>query len=371
MCLSKYSFLDTPSLIIDYDIMMDNIDFMQKKANKYNVKLRPHTKTHKMPDIAKLQLEKGAKGITVAKVGEAEVMKDSGIDDIFIANEIVGISKLKRVRELNRKINISIGVDNKFQIDQLQQVFKNEEKPIKVLIEIEVGEERSGVITKEQLVDLVEYIKTKDRIKLKGVFSHEGHCYNVENVEKCIEESLISQRKTIKAGEIVKSLGVDIDTISIGSTPSLMHGEILPQITEIRPGTYIFMDTSQGFAIGNFNRCAATVLSTIISKPTEKRIVLDAGAKALTAQFRTKGICSTNVTNGLIKNSDGIMLSGVYDEHGLINNKDFSKKVNIGDKIEIIPNHICPVCNLYEKAYLVKEGKVIKEISILGRGKIQ
>ena len=182
--------------------MMDNIDFMQRKANKYNVKLRPHTKTHKMPYIAKLQLEKGAKGITVAKVGEAEVMKDSGINDIFIANEIVGISKLKRVRELNRKINISIGVDNKFQIDQLQQVFKNEEKPIKVLIEIEVGEERSWDNYKSATRGFGRVYKTKDRIKLKGVFSHEGHCYNVENSEKCIEESLISQRKPLRQGKL-------------------------------------------------------------------------------------------------------------------------------------------------------------------------
>lgn len=138
MIKSKYQFIDTPALIIDCNIMMKNIEFMQKKADEYGVKLRPHTKTHRIPELAKLQMEAGAGGITVAKVGEAEVMAENGLKDIFIANEIVGINKLERIRELNRKINIRTGVDNKFQIDQLEEVFKNEDKGIEVLIEIEV-----------------------------------------------------------------------------------------------------------------------------------------------------------------------------------------------------------------------------------------
>lgn len=370
MIKSKYQFIDTPALIIDYNIMMKNIEFMQKKADEYGVKLRPHTKTHRMPELAKLQMEAGSGGITVAKVGEAEVMAENGLKDIFIANEIVGINKLERIRELNRKINIRTGVDNKFQIDQLEEVFKNEDKGIEVLIEIEVGENRSGIIKKEDLIDLVNHIKAKNKVILKGVFSHEGHTYNVENVDKCIEESIKSQQRTIECANIIKALGVDIDTISIGATPSLMHSKILPEITEIRPGTYILMDVGQGSAIDDFEKCAATVLATIISKPTEERVVLDTGAKALTAQSRTIGICAT-LGNGLVKNSDNIRLSRVYDEHGLINNRDFSKKINVGDKIEIIPNHICPVCNLYEKAYLVSGGNVLREVAILGRGKSQ
>ena len=370
MVLSRYDFIDTPALIIDYNIMMENIKFMQSKADKYGVKLRPHTKTHRMPELAKLQMEAGAKGITVAKVGEAEVMAESGLSDIFIANEIVGISKLERIRELSRKINISIGVDNKCQIDQLEEVFKKEEKAIEVLIEIEVGENRSGIIKDEDLIDLANYIKTKNKVILKGVFSHEGHTYNVDNVDKCIEASVESQKRTIECANIIRELGIDIDTVSIGATPSLMHSNILPGITEIRPGTYILMDVGQGSAISDYSKCAAMVLATIISKPNEERVVLDTGAKALTAQARTLGICATG-GNGLVKNSNNIRLAKVYDEHGLINNSDFSNRVNVGDKIEIIPNHICPVCNLYEKAYLVCEGEIIKEVSILGRGKSQ
>ena len=367
---SVYEQIDTPAILIDRDIMMENLRFMQNKANQYNVNLRPHIKTHRMPALAKLQMQEGAYGITVAKVGEAEVMAEHGLYNIFIANEIVGFSKLERIRALNRKINIRIGVDSEYHIDQLEQVFHGEEKGIEVLIEFEVGENRSGVITDEQLIHLANYIKSKKNVHLKGVFSHEGHSYKAKNAEECIKVSLESQERTVRAGNLVKKMGIDIDTISIGATPSLMHGGIIAGVTEIRPGTYIFMDVGQGSAINDFSKCAATVLATVISKPTEERVVLDAGAKALTSQNRSEGICSTNGF-GLIKNSDNIRLSGVFDEHGLIYDKEFRKHIEIGDKIEIIPNHICPTCNLYEKAYVVSAGQVLQELPILCRGKSQ
>lgn len=370
MLKSKYEQIDTPAILIDYDIMMENLRFMQNKANKYHVNLRPHIKTHRTPELAKIQMNEGAHGITVAKVGEAEVMAEHGLNNIFIANEIVGISKLERIRELNRKINIRIGVDSEYQIDQLEEVFRDEAKGIEVLIELEVGENRSGVITDEQMLTLAGYIKSKKKVILKGVFSHEGHSYKAKSDEDCVNVSTISQERTLRAGNLVRGLGIEIDTISIGATPSLMHTGIIEGITEIRPGTYIFMDAGQGSGINDYSKCAATVLTTVISKPTEERVVLDAGAKALTSQNRSEGICATN-GYGLVKNSDNIRLSGVFDEHGLIYDKEFRKYIQLGDKIEVIPNHICPTCNLYDKAYLVSKGKVLKEIPILCRGKSQ
>lgn len=370
MIKSKYSFIDTPALLIDYDIMIKNIRDMQKKANEYKVKLRPHTKTHRMPQLAKIQKIEGASGITVAKLGEAVIMAENGLDDIFIANEVVGMSKVKKIRELNRRIKIKIGVDNEYQIDQLQEVFKDEEKGIEVLIEIEVGENRTGVITDEQLIKLAKYINQKDKVILKGVFSHEGHSYNVENVEECIKVAIESQKRTLRAANLVRDLGIEIDTVSVGATPSLMNGGIIDGITEIRPGTYILMDVGQGNAISDFSRCAAAVLATVISKPTKERVVVDSGAKALTAYTCNNGICAAT-GYGLIKNTNNIRLNGVFDEHGMIYDKDFRDNINVGDKIEIIPNHICPTCNLYDKAYLVSDGEIIEVIPVLCRGKSQ
>ena len=369
MYQSKYSFIDTPALLIDRDVMIRNVRAMQDKANRFGVSLRPHTKTHKMPELAQLQVSEGACGITVAKVGEAEVMADNGIVDIFIANVVVGLGKLQRIRDLSRRVKIRLGVDNKFQVDQLEQVFASEEQPIEVLIEIEVGENRCGVITDEQLTHLTQYIMTKEKVRLVGVFSHEGHTYAAKDVEECVQRALESQAKTLRAANIVRDLGVSIDIVSIGATPSLMHADIITGITEIRPGTYILMDAGQGGSIGSYEHCAATVLATVISKPTDARVVIDAGAKALTAQNRGAGICHTP-GNGVIRGANIVRLSGVYDEHGLIYDQQFSEQIRVGDKIEIIPNHICPTCNLYDKAYLVSGGQVLREVPILCRGKL-
>jgi len=370
MVISRYSQLDTPALLIDEAIMRGNIFAMQEKADKAGVRLRPHTKTHKMPELAKLQVASGASGITVAKVGEAEVMAEHGLQDIFIANEVVGTSKLERIRELSRRIAIRLGVDNAFQVDQLQEVFRDEVHPIEVLIEIETGENRSGVISDGQLIQLAKHIMGKTKVALKGAFSHEGHSYKAKTVEECRRMCMESQTRTLRAGNMARELGAAIDTVSIGSTPSLMHSELLEGVTEIRPGTYILMDVGQGTAISDYSRCAATVLATVISMPTDERIVLDTGAKALTMQTRSEGICATT-GYGLVKSSDNVRLSGMFDEHGLIYDARLRKELEVGSKLEIIPNHICPVCNLYDSAYLVSDGKVLRKIPIAGRGKTQ
>lgn len=370
MLLSSYQQIETPALLIDNQIMQENLRFMQAKADQYQVKLRPHIKTHRMPELAKLQMQLGAAGITVAKVGEGEVMAEHGLNNIFIANEIVGKTKLERIKALQKTARIRIGVDNRYQIDQIEEVFQSAESGLEVLIELEVGENRSGVITDDQLIDLVKYIKTKQKVVLKGIFSHEGHCYKAKDIDDCLKLAAESQQRTVRTAGIIRSLGVEIDTVSIGSTPSLMQAPLMAGITEIRPGTYIFMDVGQGSALQDFSKCAATVLTTVISKPTEERVVLDAGAKSLTSQNRSGGICAT-YGYGLVKNSANVRLSGVFDEHGLITDQEFSKSIQVGDKVEVIPNHICPACNLYEKAYLVADGKYIKEIPVLCRGKSQ
>lgn len=367
----KYTELDTPSLIINKEIMMNNIKFMQEHANKYGVSLRPHTKTHKMPRLAKIQEEYGAKGIAVAKVGEAEVMAKNGINDIFIANEIVGESKIQRIRKLSETINISFGVDSPEQIEVIEKVFEGASKKAQVLVEIEVGEERSGIIEEKDFEILLNCIKGCKNVHFKGIFSHDGHSYAAESIEACKDLYEISVKRTLGFAKIAEELGCKAEVVSIGSTPSLMHDfGIMEGVTEIRPGTYILMDASQGNAIGSYERCAATVLTTVISRPTSERVITDVGAKGITAQTRNRGICATRGL-GYIKDYNEVYIHDVYDEHTIIYNKEFRDTVRIGDKVEIIPNHICPVCNLYDKAYLVSNGEVLEELNIECRGQLK
>ena len=367
----KYTELDTPSLIIDREIMMRNITDMQAYADKCGVSLRPHTKTHKMPALAKLQREAGCKGIAVAKIGEAEVMAENGLDDIFIANEPIGEIKLKRLRALAEKIAISWGIDCPEHVEAAEKAFADAARPAEVLIEIEVGENRSGIIEERDFLTLLEALKKAPHVHLKGLFSHDGNSYSAASLDACRETFVASQVRTLRFAELARENGFACETISIGSTPSLMHDfPILPGITEFRPGTYILMDASMANAAGTLDRCAATVLATVISRPTPERVILDVGAKGITMQTRTKGITATDGL-GTIKGWDGVHIHAVYDEHAIIYNKAFRDGVRIGDKVEIIPVHICPTVNLHESAHLVSSDEVVEDIPVLCRGQLK
>lgn len=366
-----YTQIDTPALLIDNKILNRNIDSMQQYADEHKVNLRPHTKTHKMPELAKRQLEAGASGITVAKVGEAEVMAEAGLDDIFIANQVIGRTKLERIRKLSKSINISFGVDSIYSVEEIDEVFEGADNKAEVLIEIEVGEKRSGIIEEDDFIILLDAVKNSMNVSFKGVFSHDGHTYKAAAIDELKELYNESSTRTLHFADIANNHGMACEVVSIGSTPPFVLGfELQVGITEIRPGTYILMDGSQANVIGTNDTCAATVLTTVISKPTGERVITDVGAKGLTQQHRKVGLTATDGL-GKISGFDDVHIDGMFDEHSIINNTQFSEQVEIGDKVEVIMNHICPVSNLYDKAYLVENKEVLEEIEVAARGKLQ
>lgn len=368
----KYTELDTPSLLIDKSRLLRNLADMQRYADENGAALRPHTKTHKYPEIAKMQLEAGACGIAVAKTGEAEVMAQHGIHDIFIANEIVGDLKLRRIAKLAEDgVTISFGVDTPCQVESAERVFAEAGVRVPVLIEIEVGENRSGIIEEADFLALLDTIKCCPHVPFGGIFSHDGNSYNTESRETLEALSEGAQLRTLHFADLAAKHAMPCKTVSYGATPTFMnHVKLLPGITELRPGTYALMDASQGHAIGTLDRCAATVLASVISKPTATRTILDVGAKGLTMQSRTEGICATP-GKGTIYGSEDVHIEKVFDEHAILNDKAFHDSVEVGDKVRILPVHICPVCNLYETAYLIDGDEVVGELLIACRGKLQ
>lgn len=369
----EISQLDTPALLVEKSVMIRNIERMQAIADQWRVSLRPHTKTHKTPEFAKLQIGHGAIGITVAKTGEAEVMADAGIDDIFIANEIVGTVKLSRIRKLcERGVRVSFGVDSLVAVQQIAAVF-TPEVPAHVLIEVETGDKRSGVTDRNTFIDLIERIKMEPAIRFDGIFSHEGHTYGAVDTKQGADLFIKAQQDTLSYVAVANEHGLTCERVSIGSTPGIMSARtnnigLLPGITEIRPGTYIFMDAGQANVLGSYEQCAATVLATIISKPTAERTIADAGAKALTMQSRPAGICHTE-GKGTILDPVRTHVTSVYDEHTIILDPVFHDAIEIGDRVRIIPNHICPVVNLYDVLYLVDGDQVVGQYRIAGRGR--
>lgn len=368
----RISELDTPSLLIDRERLLKNLRDMQAYADEHHVALRPHTKTHKCPAIAKLQLATGACGIAVAKTGEAEAMADGGLRDIFIANEIVGDRKLRRIAALaQRGVKISFGVDTPCQVTAAEAVFADAGVCVPVLIEIEVGENRSGIVEEGAFLQLLATIRSCAHVAFGGIFSHDGNSYGAKDKEALFALSAGAQQRTLRFAALAAEAGMPCKTVSYGATPTFMnHVPILPGITELRPGTYALMDASQGAAIGTLERCAATVLATVISKPTETRTILDVGAKGLTMQSRTEGICATP-GKGRIYESPETVIEKVFDEHAILNDRAFHNRVAVGDRVRIIPVHICPVCNLYDRAYLISGEDVVETLAISGRGRLQ
>ena len=365
--------LDTPSLLFDRAVMKRNIDAMQAYADRHGVALRPHTKTHKCPELARLQLAAGARGVTVAKVGEAEVMAQAGITDIFIANEIASESKLARIAALCAQgCTVSFGMDGAEQAEMAERVFARTGQTARVLAEIEVGENRSGFIEEADFLRWLSVLEDCSHLRLCGVFSHDGSSYSAPTREAACEGSVLAQWRTLRFARIAREKGFPCETVSVGSTPSQANGaDIVPGVTEIRPGTYILMDASQAHAVGgDLSVCAATVLAAVISRPTAERVVLDVGAKGLTMQTRTAGICAT-AGLGTLPDFLGVHIGEMFDEHAMVYDRAFREAVRVGQKVRIIPVHICPVCNLYDSAYLVEGDEVVGEVCIAGRGRLR
>ena len=327
--------LDTPALLVDYEIMKDNLQRMQQKADMAAVRLRPHTKTHRTPALARLQVAAGANGITVSKLGEAEVMAANGLHDIFIANQIVGKIKWERLRRLAGIARLTIAVDHPAQVVGLQEMMAAEPFPLDVLIEIEVGEKRTGVVSSQDLLSVAQHIAAVPGLRLQGVYSHEGHTYAAGSEDECRRLFQQSQQTTLAAAACLREAGFAVDVVSVGATPSLLLGEVLPGITEVRPGTYLLMDAAQANIINTYEHCAASILATVVSKPAADRVVLDAGVKALTAFTRDAGICRTE-GYGVIKGFDSAYICKLYDEHGLIENRQVADRLDVGDKVEVI-----------------------------------
>mgnify|MGYP002512749212 CR=1 FL=1 len=362
--------LDTPALLIDQDILTANLKRMQAYAERKHVLLRPHVKTHKMPHIARLQRELGAVGIAVAKVGEAEVMAEHGMDDIMIANEIVGPEKLRRIAALGRSCRVRYGVDSVYQIEEAQLTFAACSATARVVVEIEVGENRSGVVEETDFRELIKAIQKSPNVSYEGVFGHDGNSYRAADAKACTDVSVGAQRRLLQFASVAEEMGEHSRIVSYGSTPAVLCDcPILEGITDIRVGTYALMDASQAHVVGTYEHCGATVLATVISKPVKGRVILDVGAKGLTMQERTEGICASG-GKGCILGEPDVKIDAVFDEHGIIHDERFFEKVRIGEKVRIIPAHVCPVVNLYDSAYFCEGETVISEVPVLCRGKL-
>lgn len=360
--------LDTPCLLLDLDVLEKNLMKMQSKADEHKVQLRPHMKTHKMISLAQKQIDHGAIGITVAKVGEAEVMAQGGIKDIFIANQVVTSQKIDRIVKLAAKIKLSVGIDSLEGGKRLSEAFSSLGSSLSYLIEINTGLNRCGVKPKEEAWELYQKLQELPGLFYQGIFTHAGHAYGAKSVTEVKKISDEECRLMEETRQFFKQRGVFSSQISIGSTPTMSVWQGYEGITEIRPGNYVFNDATQvslGCALPE--NCALTVLATVISV-SRRRAVIDAGSKVFALDRGAHGK-DTLLGHGVIIGKNSI-LACLSEEHGVIDihpNDTFF----VGEVLRIIPNHSCTVINLFDQVYGISRGRVKGEFSIEARGKCQ
>ncbi len=363
--------LDTPVVAIDLDIMERNISWLAELARANHIQLRPHIKTHKIPEIADLQLKAGAIGITCAKIGEAEVMiGKSKANDIFIAYQIVGAEKVRRLLKLaeHPKLKrLSIGADSVEVARPISDAARRRGLKIPVILKTDVGFSRTGVPAGRPTLDLAWKIEKMPGLKLAGIYTYEGQVYRAKTPRDMRPLAHGACQRLTETAELLRKSGIVVDTVSVGATPAARFTSKFPGIMELRCGTYVFNDQMQILCgSAEAGDCALTIVATVISVPSSDRAVIDAGSKSVTSENISKfGVF------GLIKGRPDLRFVGANEEHGMIKMTSPQRKLKVGDRLEIIPNHVCPVMNLHDEAVGIRNGRVETVWAIAARGKIR
>lgn len=349
--------VETPSLMLDLAQLTSNIAAMSESARSKAVDLRPHAKTHKSIQIADLQIEAGAVGITVATVSEAEAFAGHGIDDIFIAYPVLPIgAKAQRFRELVDRVTLRVGVESSAGAQAIAEASGG--RDVSVLIEIDSGQHRTGVPA-PQAAALAAQCRQMG-LTVDGVFTHGGHAYSAPDAPPGAGTDEGDQLEV--ATSALREAGFAISVVSAGSTPTWRAARPAV-VTEERPGTYVFADRQQ-VALGAQERddCAAWIAATVVSS-RNGRVVIDAGSKALTGERPNwlEGF-------GIVPELGDAVVTRVSEHHGILDDVDNSG-IAVGDRVSVLPNHICTAVNLFDEYVVVDDGRVIDRWELIARGK--
>src|ERR1017187_2839708 len=359
--------IDTPALVVDLDIMERNLVRVAGYAREHGLRLRPHTKTHKSVRLARRQIATGAVGLTVAKVSEAEVMLAAEPDDLLVAYPIVGHTKLVHLAAVARQTRVTVALDSAFAARQLSEAARAAQAEIGVLAEVDAGLGRVGVNAGEPLLALARIIQELPHLRFAGIAFYPGHI-------KLLDEPglrALAQLSDLVRGILddFRAAGIEIGIVSGGSTPTLFPPHEIHGLTEIRPGTYVFNDvnTIRSGACA-LEDCAATVLATVVSTARPGQMIIDGGSKTFSSDRLAD---AAEVTFGHLVEAPGARFHKMNEEHGFIDLANAEAAFQVGDRVRVIPNHICVAVNLHEKVYGVR-GETVEEVwPVDARGKLQ
>ncbi len=347
--------IETPALLVDLDRMEVNLERMAAFFRTVPAKLRPHYKNHKCLDLAARQVAAGAIGMTCATLREAECLVQHGIGSVLLANEIVDPAKIRRLVELARQADVIVCVDNETVADELARACRNASTPVSVLVDVDVGQHRCGVLPGEPTLHLVRGVLAKG-LRFRGLMGYEGHIgHELPGPEK---EAAVAAalRPLMETKACLEKEGVPVEIVSGGGTGTYALTGCHPGVTEIQAGSYLLMDTNYRQCCTDFE-LALTMLTTVISKTNGERIVVDAGLKTLSCE---RG-------NPAVKDFEGLTVRKLNAEHGIIDLRSGSAPVQVGDRIELWVRYSDATINLHERMYGVRNGHVEKVFCLSGR----
>lgn len=359
--------VETPALVVSEEILHNNISRMAAFAKSVGVQLRPHIKTHKTPQITRLQIAAGAIGITCAKVGEAEVMvHEAGVQDVLIAYPTFGASKFERLVALMEKARIIQAIDSLAAAQMLSRTMSKFDVHMDVAIEVNTGQNRSGIMYGEETVGLAKQIARLPNLHLVGIMTHEGHA-NSAPPDQTEAIATKAGKDMVATAEAIRAEGIELPMVSVGSTPAAFYTPRVQGVTEARPGTYVFNDNSAlQYGLFGVEDMAARFIATVVSRPAEDRAILDTGSKSL-AMDPSK----SHKGHGYIVGHPDAIIVKLSEEHGVVELPVGESGFNVGDRVEVVPNHICPTVNLMDELLIARDGQIVDTWKIAARGKVR
>ncbi len=355
--------IPTPFIAIDASVVQQNIEALAAYVRANGIALRPHIKTHKSLHLAALQLEAGAIGLTVAKPGEAEVMAHLA-DDLLMAYPAVQPERCALLADLARATTLRVGIDSAYAAELLSDAASAARSTIGVLVDLDVGLGRTGVQGPDAALALAQQVDVLPGLRLDGIMFYPGHVRGPAAAQEPVLAGIDALLGDVVALWAEHGLGAPI--VSGGSTPTAYQSHIVTRATEIRPGTYIFndMNTVRGGFV-SLDDCAARVVCTVVSDAVPGQVVVDAGSKTLTSD-----LCGPAPESGYgyVMEYPEARIATLTEEHGQIDMSRCASRPAVGERLSIIPNHICPCINLQDRIFWERNGEPVESLVVDARG---
>lgn len=345
--------LDTPSVVLDLDAVDRNIARMQSYCDRYSIDLRPHVKTHKMVGLARAQVQAGAVGIACQTLGEAELMIAAGLDDVTVTFPIVGEVKVRRLSALAGRARISLVADSSEVLDSASVAALQAGASIRILVDCDTGFARTGVQTVDDAVALACRARELSGLEFAGFFTY-----------PTLAATGAWLRAAVRSAE---TAGLRPEVVSSGGTPAAFRTHEVPELTELRVGTYVYGDRAC-IADGSVapEDCALRIATTVVSRPTLDRAILDAGSKTITSD-PAAGVDPDSL--GLIVEYPTARLYALSEEHGHL--EVDGPRPSIGEIVTLIPNHACGVTNLHDEVWAHRSGRFVEARTVDARGMVR